>query len=115
MASKIRQTTMDLKKVLALGGMVLGLALISTLIPQYAKTSDHDDGEVDTKGRNRNLTDLFVFRERDQNSNAASENLIFVMNTNPRSLAGQQYYFSTNARYEFKVTHRSQKNRNQIS
>jgi hypothetical protein len=26
------------------------------------------------------------------------------MNTNPRSLARQQYYFSTNARYEFKLT-----------
>jgi Domain of unknown function (DUF4331) len=27
-----------------------------------------------------------------------------VMNTNPRSVARQQYYFSTNARYEFKLT-----------
>lgn len=95
---------MNLKKGIALGGLVLGLALSAAIIPQYAKTSDHDDGEVDTKGRNLNLTDLFVFRERDQNPNASTDNLVFIMNTNPRSLARQQYYFSDRARYEFKVT-----------
>jgi hypothetical protein len=31
------------------------------------------------------------------------------MNTNPRSLARQQYYFSTNARYEFHLTQRADK------
>lgn len=68
------------------------------------RASDHDDGEVDTKGRNLNLTDLYVFREKDQNPNAADGDLIFIMNSNPRSLARQQYYFSSSARYEFKVT-----------
>lgn len=95
---------MNLKKTIALGGLVLGLALSYAIIPQYVKSSDHDDGELDTKGRNLNLTDLFVFRERDQNPNAGDGNLVFIMNTNPRSLARQQYYFSTRARYEFKVS-----------
>ncbi len=67
------------------------------------RASDHDDGEVDTKGRNVNLTDLYAFREIDQNPNAHPDDLIFIMNTNPRSLY-QQYFFSTNARYEFKIT-----------
>ena len=48
--------------------------------------------------------DLFVFREGDQTGVAAdNDNLIFIMNTNDRSLARQQYYFNTNARYEFLV------------
>lgn len=104
MANKTSLINTNLKKAIALGGLVLGLALSAALIPQYAKSSDHDDGELDTKGRNRNLTDLFVFRERDQNPNAASGNLVFIMDTNPRSLARQQYYFSNNARYEFNIT-----------
>jgi hypothetical protein len=76
--------------------------LIST--PAALRASDHDDGEEPTKGRNRNLTDLFVFREGDQTGNTADNaNLIFIMNTNPRSLARQQYFFSSTARYEFHV------------
>jgi Domain of unknown function (DUF4331) len=66
--------------------------------------SDHDDGEADTKARSLNLTDLYAFREQDQNPNAAPGDLVLVMNTNPRSVARQQYFFSTNARYEFKLT-----------
>ncbi|MBM0741990.1 DUF4331 domain-containing protein [Phormidium sp. CLA17] len=80
------------------------------LVSSYVRSSDHDDGEVDTKGRNLNLTDLFVFREQDQNSAAAPGNLVLIMNTNPRSLARQQYYFSTRARYEFKITRVADKN-----
>lgn len=64
--------------------------------------SDHDDGETDTKGRNLNITDVYAFRECDQSSGASCDNLIVIMNVNPRSLARQQYYFSTNARYEMK-------------
>jgi hypothetical protein len=75
----------------------------SGILPQGLVASDHDDGETDTKGRNVNLTDLFVFRESDQNPSASASDLILVMNTNPRSLARQQYYFSTNARYEFRI------------
>jgi hypothetical protein len=71
---------------------------------QYLKASDHDDGEVETKGRHLNLTDLYVFREKDQNSGAKEDDLVLIMNTNPRSLPRQQYFFSTKARYEFKIS-----------
>ncbi len=94
----------DRGMAIRLGALTVGIALAAVAVPQYLKASDHDDGEVDTKGRNLNLTDLFVFRERDQNSNASANNLVFIMNTNPRSLPRQQYYFSTRARYEFNVT-----------
>lgn len=82
----------------------LGIALITAIGPQYLKASDHDDGETDYKGRNLNLTDLFVFREGDQNRSASTSDLVFIMNTNPRSLPRQQYYFSTRASYDFKIT-----------
>ncbi|WP_200817679.1 DUF4331 family protein, partial [Calothrix rhizosoleniae] len=90
-----------------MGASVIALSLtvgIATFIPMFVQASDHDDGEVDTKGRNLNLTDLYVFREKDQNPSANGDDLIFVMNTNPRSVARQQYYFSSNARYEFKIS-----------
>src|SRR5258706_6698005 len=66
--------------------------------------SDHDDGKTHQKSRSLNLTDLYVFRENDQDSGAAAGNLVFIMGTNPRSVAKQQYYFSTNARYEFHLS-----------
>lgn len=69
--------------------------------------SDHDDGENELKGRNLNLTDLYVFREQDQDSSASPGNLVLIMNTNPRSIPRQQYYFSTFAHYEIHVTRRS--------
>jgi hypothetical protein len=95
----------NLKKIIGASVLALGLAVATvTVIPIYVNASDHDDGEVDTKGRNLNLTDLYVFREKDQNPSASEDDLIFVMNTNPRSVARQQYYFSSNALYEFKVT-----------
>lgn len=89
--------------------IALGVIVTAGVATQYVRSSDHDDGEVDTKGRNLNLTDLFVFREKDQNANASDSDLVFVMDTNPRSLARQQYYFSTRARYEFKVTRATDK------
>ncbi len=85
--------------LLALGS----LALIVIISLSLSSASDHDDGETDTKGRNLNLTDLYVFREADQNAHAGHD-LVLVMNTNPRSLARQQYYFSTKARYEFHLS-----------
>jgi hypothetical protein len=69
--------------------------------------SDHDDGETDKKSRSLNLTDLYAFRENDQDSGAAAGNMVLVMCSNPRSVARQQYYFSTNARYEFHLTQRA--------
>jgi Domain of unknown function (DUF4331) len=91
---------------LFLSAVAISLAAIAglTAIPPSAMASDHDDGETGTKGRNVNLTDLYVFRERDQNSSAREGDLILVMNTNPRSLARQQYYFNTNARYDFHLS-----------
>ena len=92
-----RQTWFKLSGVILATTLTLGGA--ATLI----NASDHDDGEVDVKGRNLNITDVYAFREKDQNPNASDDDLILVMNTNPRSLARQQYYFSTNARYEFHI------------
>lgn len=81
----------------------LALAAVFAVSPAFLNASDHDDGETDTKGRNMNITDLYAFRERDQNPAAADGDLVFIMNVNPRSVARQQYFFSTNARYEIKV------------
>ncbi|MDL1872214.1 DUF4331 domain-containing protein [Deltaproteobacteria bacterium PRO3] len=87
---------------------IVSLALLAALAAPPARASDHDDGETDLKSRSLNLTDLYVFREGDQSGvEADNANLIFVMNTNPRSLARQQYYFSAQARYEFHVTRRA--------
>jgi hypothetical protein len=90
-----------MKKRLWLG--VAGVVLAAG-IGAYVTASDHDDGESDSKGRALNLTDLYVFREKDQNPSASDDSLILVMNSNPRSVARQQYYFSNNARYEFKIS-----------
>jgi Domain of unknown function (DUF4331) len=92
------------QKSLILGGISIAALLVATSLPQSLMASDHDDGETDTKGRNLNLTDLYAFRDKDQNPAATSDDLVLVMNTNPRSVARQQYFFSTNARYEFKLT-----------
>ncbi|MCY7369246.1 MAG: DUF4331 domain-containing protein [Chamaesiphon sp.] len=91
-------------KSLILGAISIAALLVATGLPKALVASDHDDGEVDTKGRNLNLTDLYAFREKDQNPNARDGDLILTMNSNPRSIARQQYFFSTNARYEFKLT-----------
>jgi Domain of unknown function (DUF4331) len=95
---------LNLKKSLVLGVVSIAALLVATGLPKSLVASDHDDGEVDTKGRNLNLTDLYAFREKDQNPNAKDGDLILTMNTNPRSVARQQYFFSINARYEFKLT-----------
>ena len=84
------------KKSLILGAISIAALLVATSLPKALVASDHDDGEVDTKGRNLNLTDLYAYREKDQNPNAKDGDLILTMNTNPRSVARQQYFFSTN-------------------
>lgn len=84
--------------------LAIEVALIALLTPGIIVASDHDDGEVDIKGRAVNLTDLYVYREKDQNSGAADGDLVLTMNSNPRSLARFQYYFSTKALYEFHIT-----------
>jgi hypothetical protein len=102
--SMSKLTRPNWKKVLVLAGISVGLIAGATALPRYLMASDHDDGEADTKARSLNLTDLYAFREQDQNPNATPGDLVLIMNTNPRSLARQQYFFSTNARYEFKLT-----------
>lgn len=89
----------------------LGMAVLATAMavslwgPQMVGASDHDDGETNIKSRNSSLTDVYVFREGDQSGNVAdNSNLIMIMNTNPRSVPRQQYYFNNNARYEFNVS-----------
>ena len=78
------------KQSLLLGGISIAALLSAVILPQYLIASDHDDGEVDGKGRNLNLTDLYAFREKDQNQGAADGDLVLVMNSNPRSIARQQ-------------------------
>ncbi|MEG3974687.1 DUF4331 domain-containing protein [Microcoleus sp. herbarium8] len=84
--------------------LAIEVALIVVLTPGIIAASDHDDGEVDIKGRTVNLTDLYVYREKDQNSSAADGDLILTMNSNPRSVARYQYYFSTTALYQFHIS-----------
>ena len=86
--------------------MAVALALVVLLLAgaQLLVASDHDDGEMDLKGRALNLTDLYAFRERDHNAAAGESDLVFIMNVNPRSLPRQQYFFSTAAQYDFHVT-----------
>jgi len=96
--------------------LAAALALALFARPHAVRASDHDDGETSTKGRNVNLTDLYVFREVDQQNQIDSgtrtfggatdpnKNMVFIMNTNPRSLPRQQYFFSPSpTRYEFYV------------
>ncbi len=90
-------------RMLKIGAALLSIAITLGGVAQYTIASDHDDGELEVKGRNLNLTDLYVFREGDQNPRAQKDDLVLIMNTNPRSLARQQYFFSTKARYEFQV------------
>lgn len=66
--------------------------------------SDHDDGETDLKGRALNLTDVYAFREDKEISGGSANHVIFLINSNPRSLPQQQYYFSTQARYELNIS-----------
>ncbi len=82
--------------LLALAGLVM--------TPRLLVASNHDDGELDMKGRALHTTDFFVFCEQDQNPGAAAGDLVFIMNVNPRSLPRQEYNFSTNARYDIHVT-----------
>lgn len=88
---------MKTMKALALAGISLSAVV--------GLTSDHDDGVSPMKNQAKNVTDVFAFREDNQTGNEADRgNLILAMNSNPRSLARQQYYFSTDASYEFHLT-----------
>lgn len=100
-------------KLAKLAGVTLAAGVIAGAFHTTApvKASDHDDGETNIKARNLNLTDLYVFREDWQTNNAAhNTNMVFIMNTNPRSLPRQQYFFNTNAIYTFWVSRRATRN-----
>lgn len=85
--------------------IVLLLPVLAILGGLTAIASDHDDGEYDGKGRNLNLTDMFVFREDNfEGGGGSSGNLVMIMNSNPRSLPKQQYFFSTQAVYDFHIS-----------
>ncbi len=90
----------------ALALVVLAALLIT---PRLLVASNHDDGEMDLKGRSLHTTDLFVFREQDQNTSAAADDVVFIVNVNPRSVARQEYYFSTGAQYDIHVSRASDK------
>ncbi len=85
---------MKMKSLLA-AGSVLALAAIAGS-SHMVEASDHDDGDIDLKGRALNLTDHYAFK--------SGTDLSLIMYVNPRSLPGRQYYLSENARYEFHVT-----------
>lgn len=83
---------------------VLSVAVFLALVGsgaayRVATASDHDDGENDAKARALNLTDHYMWKDT---TDATKVNL--VQYSNPRSLAGYQYHFSTQARYEIHVT-----------
>lgn len=69
-----------------------------------ALASDHDDGEIDSKGRALNITDFYVFREDKEVSGGSAAHLVMLMNVNPRALPKQQYYFSTKAYYDIHIS-----------
>jgi hypothetical protein len=85
--------------------ILIGVILLLSVTTPGLRASDHDDGETELKGRSLNITDVYAFREDNQSAvGGDAGNLILIMNTNPRSLPGQQYYFSTRARYDFHIT-----------
>ena len=80
------------------------MAMLMTTLPSgTSQASDHDDGETDLKSRSLNLTDVYVFREDKEIGGGSAAHLVFLINSNPRSLPQQQYYFSTSARYELHI------------
>lgn len=87
------------KKLLLIPVTALTAALAIGATYHLGEASDHDDGEIDAKGRALNLTDHFAFK-----SPASPTELSLIMYFNPRSLPGRQYFMSTNARYEFHVS-----------
>lgn len=87
------------KKLLLIPVTALTAALAIGATYHVGEASDHDDGEIDQKGRALNLTDHFAFK-----SPANPNELSLIMYFNPRSLPGKQYFLSGNARYEFHLS-----------
>ena len=91
-----------LMKKMLLAALIVSAGLFTAGEAVYA--SDHDDGENDKKARALNLTDVYLFKESTEFGGGSANHLVFVMNSNPRSLPRQQYYFSSGARYDFRIT-----------
>lgn len=92
-----------------------GSLLLAVLAGQLttAMASDHDDGVTSIKNQALNLTDLYVFREDNQTGKSADKkNIVFIMNSSPRSLPEQQYYFSQDASYQFHISRVTADNKN---
>lgn len=102
----------------ALQPLMLAAAILAgTAIGSHAViASDHDDGTTDRKTLNTNLTDLFVYNAVSHTGgtaptgpgtatdvNVEDTDVVLVMNVNPRSLPQQQYFFNSEAMYEFHV------------
>jgi hypothetical protein len=80
----------------------LTVGALALAVPSLSFASDHDDGISRMKTRNRNLTDLYVFREDNQTGNTADKgNLIVIMNSDPRAPGGRQEYFDPASTYDF--------------
>ncbi len=88
--------------------VMLGLlvAFLSVTSIRFLTASDHDDGESDSKARALNLTDHYAWKDANDSSL-----LNLAQSSNPRSMPGFQYYFSTKARYEMHVSRVSDKTR----
>ena len=78
--------TLNWKKVIGMSGLLLGLMVVAGTTP-FVDASNHDDDEAEIKGRNLNLTDLYVFREGDQNPSASSDNLVFISTVSGKTTA----------------------------
>jgi len=88
-----------MKRIVLISISVLMAIAVVAIAGRTVYASDHDDGETDLKARALNLTDHFAFK-----SPADASQLSMIMYFNPRSLPGQQYFLSTNARYELHVS-----------
>ncbi|MBA3461377.1 MAG: DUF4331 family protein [Deltaproteobacteria bacterium] len=88
---------MKKSRLIKAASAIASLALVGTAT--LALASDHDDGEIDLKGRALNLTDHYAFK-----TPGSSTEMTLIMYFNPRSLPGRQYSMSTQARYEFHVS-----------
>lgn len=102
-----------MKSFLSLNTTGFILLMIFGTLSTSVLASDHDDGITDMKSQNLNLTDLYVFREDNQTGRGADKNnLVLIQNSSPRSLPEEQYYFSTNASYQFHLSRVTSENKN---
>ncbi len=101
---------MIVKKILQNAAMAFA---ISSTVGAAAFASDHDDGITNIKTRNRNITDIYAFREDNQTGRSTDGgNLVVIMNSNPRAIGGRQEYFDPHAVYDLNFTKLAAANKN---